>query len=185
MQRPVTQDEFDRLLLWLSPDRDLAGERYETIRRGLINIFKFRGCVDVEDLADETINRVARRLGDIIGVYEGKPEPYFYGVAKKIYLEHVRSKPAPEPLPAPEQDDEMARRYECFERCMEELPESNRELILLYYQEEKGAKINARKELGRRLNLNANALRARAFRIRERLERCVRDCLAQKKSDPT
>ena len=48
------------LLEWLDPNLDLAGEKYEEIRRGLIKIFGYRGCSDAEGLADETINRVAR-----------------------------------------------------------------------------------------------------------------------------
>lgn len=180
----LSQDEFDRLLLWLSPDgdRERAGERYEDIRHGLVNIFNYRGCVGAEDLADETINRVAKKLGEIMDAYQGEPEPYFYGVAKKIYLEYIRRKPAPVPLPVPAEDsEELAERHDCLDECMGRLPPDGRELIVHYYQGEKQAKIDARKELGERLKLNNNALRARAHRIRERLEKCVRECLARKK----
>jgi RNA polymerase sigma factor (sigma-70 family) len=180
-ERVLSQDEFDRLLRWLSPDRERAGERYEQIRQGLIKIFNYRGCASAEDLADETINRVAQRLKDILDTYQGPPDPYFYGVAKKVYLEYTRLKPPPATLPAPGDDpEEMAGRYECLDECMSQLPAEGRELIMLYYRGEKQAKIDARKELGERLNLNNNALRARAHRIRERLEKCVRECLARK-----
>ena len=54
----LSQEAFDRLLAWLDPDRDRAGERYEEIRRKLIGIFLRRGCSTAEDLTDEAINRV-------------------------------------------------------------------------------------------------------------------------------
>src|SRR5262245_21687271 len=57
----MTPEEFDRLLLWLNPDRDKAGEKYEWIRKRLIKIFVCRGCNVPEELADKTINRVARK----------------------------------------------------------------------------------------------------------------------------
>ena len=34
-QEEMPQEEFDRLLAWFHPDRNLAGEKYEVIRRGL------------------------------------------------------------------------------------------------------------------------------------------------------
>ena len=32
----LTEESFDLFLSWLDPDRDLAGKRYESIRRRLI-----------------------------------------------------------------------------------------------------------------------------------------------------
>ena len=58
----LSQEAFDRLLAWLNPNRALAGEKYEEIRRRLIKIFTCRGCTCPEVLADETINRVARKV---------------------------------------------------------------------------------------------------------------------------
>jgi hypothetical protein len=43
-------------------------------------------------LADETINRVARRPPEIIGSYVGDPEPYFHRVGHHIHLEYLRRK---------------------------------------------------------------------------------------------
>src|SRR5947209_6617862 len=40
-------DSFDRLLAWLNPDREQAGQRYEEIRRRLIKIFARRGCSEI------------------------------------------------------------------------------------------------------------------------------------------
>ena len=61
----LRQDEFDRLLTWLDPDPERAGSMYEKIRWRLIAILAARGCRVPEELADETIDRVARRVADI------------------------------------------------------------------------------------------------------------------------
>ena len=61
----LTKEAFDALLGWLDPNREVAGQKYEVIRRRLITIFSCRGCAEAEDLADETINRVASKLSAI------------------------------------------------------------------------------------------------------------------------
>jgi DNA-directed RNA polymerase specialized sigma24 family protein len=176
----LTQESFEGLLAWLAPGREDAGRKYEEIRRSLIKIFTCRGCLDPEDLADETINRVADRRHDIEGSYTGDPALYFYGVANKIHLEYLRRKPVPPPPPPPEPEEEAAvQEYECLRRCIERLPLHNRELVMQYYQDEKRAKINNRKLLAERLGIGLNALRIRAHRIRAALQECVEECLLQ------
>lgn len=178
-QRVLTQDNFDEMLDWLHPDREKAGERYESIRSGLIAIFNYRGCVGAEELADETINRVARRVKEIRASYEGDPAKYFHGVGKRVYMEYLKRQPAlelPAQLEAPPPDD-VEQRYECLDECLGRLSGSHREMVLQYYRERKRAKIDSRKALRQVLNLNPTALRVRVFRIRETLEKCVRRCL--------
>ena len=58
----LKQEEFDRLLCWLDPDPERAGLTYEKIRWRLVAILASRGCTSPEELADETIDRVARRV---------------------------------------------------------------------------------------------------------------------------
>lgn len=179
-QQLLTKEEFDGLLAWLDADAERAGEKYEVIRRGLIDMFIYRGCGAAEDLADETINRVARKLREIVETYEGDPKRYFYGVAKRLYYEYRKEKP-PESRwqpPAPAISEELERRLACLDSCVERLTPDNRELILGYYQEQKRAKIDVRKKMGERLNLKPTALRVRVHRIRDDLEKCVRKCLA-------
>ena len=91
----LTQESFDALLAWLDPNRELAGRKYEDIRTRLIKIFSCRGCYEPEDLADETINRVTKKLKDIESSFVGERARYFYGVANKVHMEYLRRKPAP------------------------------------------------------------------------------------------
>ena len=175
----LTQEAFDALLDWLDPNRDAAAQKYETVRCRLIKIFACRGCLEAEDLADETINRVTSKLPEIQATYAGEPARYFYGVANKIHLEYTRRKPVP-PLPEPKTDCEQAElESACLDRCVAKLSPEHRALVLSYYQEEKHAKIEHRKLLAQKLGIAANALRIRAHRIRMVLEECVKECLQQ------
>ncbi|MGB7926469.1 MAG: hypothetical protein WCF57_24740 [Pyrinomonadaceae bacterium] len=170
------------MLAWLDANRDQAGKKYEEIRRRLIKIFTCRGCMEADNLADETINRVTQKVPTLVEGYTGDPALYFYGVAHKVHLEYVRRKPAPVlPLPPPlNGSDEVEQEFDCLEYCMQLLTPDNRELVLQYYQEEKRAKIDHRKQLAQQLGIALNALRIRAHRIRATLEQCMQNCLEQR-----
>lgn len=173
----LTQTAFDSLLSWLDADRDQAGKKYESIRLRLIKIFSCRGRIDAEDLADETINRVTLKAAEIAKEYVGDPALYFYGVAQKVFLEAVRKHP-PVVLPPPvAKPDDIEQEYECLDRCILQLTPDNRELVIEYYQNDKRAKIEHRKELAEKLGLAQNALRIRAYRIRSTLQQCLLSCL--------
>jgi DNA-directed RNA polymerase specialized sigma24 family protein len=174
----LTEQAFSKFLAWLNPDADKAGDLYENIRRKLIKIFVCRGCTCPEDLSDETINRVVRKVQEIGETYVGDPALYFYGVARNVHLEYLRRQPVPPPPPAPEQPHSEAV-YACLEKCMDRLSPRSRDLVLAYYQEEKHAKIDLRKQLAGQLGIPLNALRIRACRIRANLEDCVSQCLQQ------
>lgn len=176
----LTQEAFEQLLRWLDVDREQAGEKYEQIRFQLIKIFQSRGCLISEELADETFNRVAGKVQEIAQTYRGDPALYFYGVAKMIYLEYVRRKPVPAIVENPQAAGEDEQKYECLEQCLQGLKAKNRELMMIYYFEEKQAKIDHRKELARRMGMEPNALWVRMHRMREKLRKCISECLKQK-----
>ncbi|HBB94601.1 MAG TPA: hypothetical protein DC054_04365 [Blastocatellia bacterium] len=173
----LVKESFDALLAWLDSDPEIAACKYEVIRSRLIKIFVCRGCHEPEDLADETIDRVARKLDEIRTTFTGEPIRYFYGVANKVHLEYLRRKPPPVPPPPSTNSAEIEREYDCLERCMQHLAAGNRELVLQYYQEDKQAKIENRQRLADRLGIAVNALRIRACRIRASLLACVQECI--------
>jgi RNA polymerase sigma factor (sigma-70 family) len=174
----LTREAFDALLTWLDPDPERAAKRYEEIRRRLNRFFTCRKCVAPEDLTDETMNRVARRMQEGL-TYVGETAPYFYGVAHNVYLEYVRKKPPVPPPPPPRPTEEVEREHACLEQCLEHLQPRSRELIREFYQEEKRAKIEHRKQLASRLGMTPNALRIQAHRIRIVLLECVQQCLGR------
>ena len=169
----LTAEAFNRLLDWLDPDRERAARSYEHIRARLIRIFIFRGCSAPEELADETIDRVAGKVAQVTERYVGDPALYLYGVAEKIYLEHARKRSVLLPGKPFIESKEIELKYACLEQCMERLSRQNRELILAYYATDGNSKIGLRKQLAARLGLGANALWIRAHRIRELLRKCV------------
>ena len=174
----ITDEQFQQLLTWLDKDPGRAGLKYEEIRRKLIIIFLNRKCGEAEELADDTINRVARRVCEVKKTYVGDPARYFYGVAKKIFSEHVRKASKKRPVQPPTVSiTELEPQLKCLDECLDKLDPDSRELILGYYQEQKQAKILAHKEMGENLHINAGALRARTRRIRLKLQKCVMECL--------
>jgi DNA-directed RNA polymerase specialized sigma24 family protein len=83
-----------------------------------------------------------------------------------------------EPLTSPAvPDDDSERGIECLRQCLAQLAPENRQLILNYYDGEKGQKIKNRKGLTNLFGIPANTLRMRALRLRERLQLCAQDCL--------
>ncbi len=180
------EDNFEALLAWLDPDREQAGVKYEEIRHTLIHIFSWRGRINAEDLADETINRVTRKVLELAPNYNGDPSLYFFGVAKKMVLEIIRREP-PAELPEsdklqdlrPAEPNDSENVHECLDQCLSKLTAADRELILLYHQQEKPT-IEARKQLARRTGISANNLRVKAHRIRAGLHKCIEECLKQK-----
>jgi DNA-directed RNA polymerase specialized sigma24 family protein len=178
----VTQADFDALLAWLDHDRDRAALRYEQIRSRLIRIFVCRGCPVAEELADQTIDRVIRKVVDFAESYSGDPALYFYGVAKNIYREHQRAPGSADELPrnaaAPVQQVQ-SHQLDCLEKCMQELPPETRRLLLSYYAKKGQAKIDDRKRIAIELGIDMNVLRIRTHRVRARLENCVKRCIAE------
>lgn len=185
-RQAMTQNEFDRLLAWLDRDPEQAGRRYEEIRQSLIKILTWRGCLDAEDLADEVINRVARRVDTLEGNYVGDPAHYFYGVGKKLYYESQRRMREQVPLdeaavsdiPAPEpQEEDSEAEHDCLVRCVGKLDAGSRKLITAYYSLDKGDKIEGRKALAQRFGMSVNNMRVKVYRIRAALEKCISECL--------
>ena len=178
-QRPdLTRESLDALLAWLNPDRESAGREYEKIRARLIKIFACRGCRVPEELADETINRVARKVKEVAGGYEGDPAFYFYAVARKVYLEYSKGKPVALPMPTPAADqNDFDHRLDCLDRCLDGLSTASREIIIAYCGTEEENKKEARKNLALKLGIGSNALWIRAHRIRNSLRICMDECL--------
>lgn len=176
-----TKEQFDELLKWLDSDRDGAAQRYEEIRRSLIRVFLNRGCTDGEDLADDTINRVAQKMPGLRESYVGPPENYFHGVAKNVIREHIRKRGRVNQLPLePSSRQDLEPFLQCLDECLAKLPRKKSQVILLYYEEERRAKIDLHKKLSGIMGLKQTALRARVHRVRIKLRDCILECLARK-----
>jgi len=179
----LTAGAFAALLSRLGPDAERAGAVYEHLRRALVSFFAWRGAATPEECADETLDRLARRLDD--GVVVEDVAPFARGIARLVLLEHWRRSEARgvsldglgsgHPV-TPEPPDEVLS--ECLSRCLSELAPESRDLILEYYVAEGRRRIEARKHIAQALGVSESALRNRAQRLRDRLERCLTLCLA-------
>jgi RNA polymerase sigma factor (sigma-70 family) len=183
-----TKEQFEGLMAWLGSTTEDPGDKYETIRQSLVKLFVWNGCWDAEDLADETIDRVMRRVPEIATDYSGDPALYFYGVARMMLKERRRQKTISSESQSLElrgvttrslqsDDEEINRKFECLDECIAKLPADSRELILDYYQEEKRAKIDFRRQIAQRMGTDVENLRVRVFRIRASIYKCMEKCL--------
>jgi DNA-directed RNA polymerase specialized sigma24 family protein len=186
---------FGGLLAWLDSGSDSGGQSYLEMRRRLAFYFDRKNCSSPDELADETLNRVARRLQEEGEITVTPPARYCYIVAKFVFMEYLRQSErlqvtldqstealqlsAVPPASAQPADEAREKLLECLELCVETLEPENRELIDRYYKGEQREKIDNRRDLARRLGLTTNALSIRACRIRARLEACVSNCCAR------
>lgn len=172
---------FARLLARLDRDPERASVGFERLRRTLTKFFDWRGSSRPEECADETLDRLANKLEEGVAVID--VAAFAHGVARMVLREDLRSEARRAPLeeaegrPAPssganEKEEELAG---CLDRCLDELPDGGRDLVLAYYAGAAGrSKIESRRCLARDLGLTDNALRSRVQRLRDRLEECVR-----------
>ena len=187
-QRKLNGPEWNALLSALDRIPERAAHKYETALSGLIRIFRSRGLWnDAEDLADETVDRVARRILEKAGT----PEPivnvlaYMRVVAGKVAGEvhrrprHVSIEDVAEAAllagalrqPSSEIDEHVVK---CLRRLVDELPERDRRIIGEYYEYSRSEKIAHRQLLARETGLSAGALRVKACRIRRLLRERLR-----------
>ncbi len=188
-----TADGFRQFLDWLDEGMNSGGEKYLEMRRRLVAYFDRKNCHAPDDLADETLNRVARRLREKGAIPDTPPARYCYITAKFVFLEYLRSGAHRETsfaeLPPKAVDSVLGIAsldsdppavkellFDCLEECLAKLSSADRNLILEYYHGEQRTKIEHRRGLAASLNVTVNALSIRACRIRNKLESCVRSC---------
>ncbi|HKV08368.1 MAG TPA: hypothetical protein VJ725_09535 [Thermoanaerobaculia bacterium] len=180
----LNQESLEALLAMLDDDRDQAAVKYETIRRKLIRLFEWRKCEFPEDLADVTLDRVAKRIAEGVEVRSADPFGYICGFAHLVYKEEWRRAAREQkalnsgdwPPQDPPEDEPDDRRLACLRRCLDQLPSDQRHLLLEYHKGENG-NIRHRKKLADELGIPINALRIRVHRVRRKLEDCVASCL--------
>jgi DNA-directed RNA polymerase specialized sigma24 family protein len=183
--------QFEELLRRLDPNRDQAGELYETLRRRLIKFFEWNSCSPAEDLADETLDRVAQKL-TVEAIHD--LHAFAAGVAKRVrqeaYKQAGRSVQVPDlpnqenffqDLRNPEQimqeKVEGQRRSNCLRVCMQRMADQDRALFVTYHTAATERRQH-RLEMARESGLTIGTLRVRINRLRDELETCARKCVA-------
>lgn len=158
---------------------------YEVIRLKLVRYFEARMCDDPDDLADVTIDRVARRLAEGEQI-EAEMMRYVYGVARKVLLEYWKRErreesnaakavaPSPEDIEAGEL---IQMQLDCFAECLQQQPDSIRSLVMRYYEASGQEKIRQRAAIASEMGVPPNALRIRIHRIKADIQRCMDQCM--------
>jgi DNA-directed RNA polymerase specialized sigma24 family protein len=180
----LTQESIDKLLAHLGADHETAGLAYQELRGKLIIFFEGYRCSDAEELADLTLNRVARKLCE--GEFIHKPMLYALSVARFVLSEYWR-RPEKSAISLDEsvqefesnysahvenaraQHEAEMRREECMRRCFMQLPAPQRKLLIDYYWCEKGSLVDHRRKMAERLRITPNALSIQVHRLRGKL----------------
>jgi DNA-directed RNA polymerase specialized sigma24 family protein len=167
----LSAEAFDQLLRTLDPDRDTASRRYEALRRKLIDLFTWEHCESPDELADEALNRLAKRLSEGVSVDGPGTDRYAFGIARFLMREQGRTRrnrdlALREIARLQQQRQGDSDMLLALTRCLDALPADSRKLLERYYTEDRMA-------VARSLDISVNALRNRALRIRERLYHCV------------
>jgi DNA-directed RNA polymerase specialized sigma24 family protein len=164
---------LDRLLAALDADRDRASVAYGQLRERTAGLLRWWGASDAEELADLTLDRVARKLEEGVSIANGSFAAYVRGVARMVFYEsrrrpRLQRADALYLAPQTSSDSDL---LDCLELSLAALDPYDRNLVLRYYDEGKPAEV--RRLLAEELGLTMPALRIRAHRLRVQLERCV------------
>ena len=191
----LSAEAWEGFLRWLDDGPDSGGEAYLQMRRRLVTFFDRKNCLNPDDLADETLDRVARRLEEEKTIDTETPAKFCYTVARFVFLESLRSKDAKSDsidqmsranelksaVVGPNEDREIKeKRLGCLDKCSGELETANRDLIFSYYFGKERLKIDNRRSMAASLGISTNALSIRAHRIRGKIEDCVRRCCGER-----
>ena len=189
----LTPHSFRQLLNWLDEGTNSDGHKYLEMRRRMVAYFDRKNVSTPDELADETLKRVAARLEEEGITESDSPAKYCYIVARFVFMEHLRARQKSEALldglrrqaegyrsdspEAAEKKDVKELMLNCLEQCTDKLEPLHREIITRYYVGKERIKIENRRALAESLGITQNALSIRACRIRDKLEACVRQCI--------
>jgi DNA-directed RNA polymerase specialized sigma24 family protein len=187
----ATNDEkrtdLNRLLPRLDADPAVAWEKYRGLHSRLTKFFEWNHYASPEELAEDVLDRVARKPENeqIRDVSE-----FVIGVARNVLREaykksrrvsHIEDSPGGEESLAENRDREeeivsgidRQNRLEALRQCLDGLKPADQSLALDYYSAEEEKQKVHRQKLATAAGLTMIALRVRANRLRDKLEKCV------------
>jgi hypothetical protein len=191
--------DLQRLLARLDLDPKRAWEVYEYLRRKLVRFFEHNHCFGAEELAEEALDRISRKLNlnEIQDIGQ-----YAFGVAKTLKLESKRKalrhihledlsldRQDRGQVASPENDIlariDQERKLYCLQECMKRLLASDRQLLIQYYPGDRHNLEKRRRALADSTGIKLGALRTKTARLRDKLEECIRNCCARRRSRST
>jgi DNA-directed RNA polymerase specialized sigma24 family protein len=176
----LNKDALEDLLRAFHADRERASHHYQALRERLIRFFQWNRTEMPEELADEVLDRLARKL-NVSSEQIQDPARYAVGIARLLLQEQRRknlrrqkalAELQQSSLDADRREQERilhSERAELLQQCLQSIPAQSRELIFRYYDVAEAP--DQRRQMARAYGISINALRNRALRIRMDLER--------------
>lgn len=179
MAKNLTVESLSFLLAKFSENERQAADAYTKLRDSLVRFFALKGDFEPDAAADETLDRVALKVAAKTPIED--LTKYSFGVARLVFLERLRSsqkekKAAADfyagrkpPLSA-ETDD-----FRFFRECFKALPDAERDFLRKYFADLPFQKlVELRRLLNGEMGFSAGQAQVKIFRLRKRLEQCVR-----------
>jgi DNA-directed RNA polymerase specialized sigma24 family protein len=187
----VQKEIFKELLNLLGPDEAQAAVEYQNLHQRLTRFFDWNNAQDPMALADETLDRLAKRAAESAmsenvrsDMTEGvrNVSAFALGVARHILQEEARRQLKMTEINQHWRSMELARTQDpdaeaiadALQQCLEKMRPERRRLIEAYYNYTGTEKIRMHQQLAETEGLSLNALRNRALRTRQELETCIR-----------
>jgi DNA-directed RNA polymerase specialized sigma24 family protein len=174
---------FKELLTLLHPNEAQAAVEYQNLHQRLSRFFEWNNAQDPAALADEALDRLAKRAAES-NMEDGvrNVSAFALGVARHLLQEEARRQLKMVEISRHWQSMESTRTQEpesealddALQHCMAKLKPERRRLVEAYYSYEGGEKIKMHQQLAAAEGLSLNALRNRALRARQELETCIR-----------
>jgi DNA-directed RNA polymerase specialized sigma24 family protein len=181
----VQKENLDKMLRMLGPSEEAAALEYRRLHQRLSRFFEWNSVEDPTALADEAIDRLARRTleRDANEPIEN-PTAFVLSIARFLLLEESREqRKKQEALQSWNAQHHESAGTEAevidaaLQHCLAKMHPDRCRLIERYYLHEGRDKARDHRELASELGLTVNALRNRALRARQELEACLRKSL--------
>ncbi len=176
----MTAESLKQLLNAFSSDPAAAGDAFQKLRESLNRYFTVKGDSAPETATDETLDRVARKISEGTAIED--MTKYGFAAARFVYLERLRLEQkqttaaktfyeAHEARAKGEERDDFALMRECFG----EMSEADRQILRNYFADLPSAELVVRRQdLIDEQQITLNQMRLKIFRLRKRLQNCVR-----------
>ncbi len=181
----MNDESFKILFAALASEADESTVKYTELRNSLVRYFQIKGDADADEAADETLDRVALKLSQNAPV--DNVTNYSFGAARLIFLERLRKaektfkaerefyKHRTSDENAAPQDD-----FRFFRECFDRLNEPERRILIDYFADLPFFKLtDYREKLSREYDVSLINLRVKIYRLRVRLEDCLKNKLSK------
>src|SRR5262245_17578311 len=179
LRRTLTEEEQALLIARLHPDRELARQIYQELRDKLLIFFECRDCAFPEELADETLYRIASDIW--AGAQIADLDRYALSAARSILKDlpprSARTSSSLEQTQVSSSEEERRRSF--LKRCLLDLSPEERDLLIEYYQGKKHDISIHREEMAERLGMSPGGLDLHIHRLREKLASALKTYLGR------